>query len=61
MLAKVSGDRGCGIERKLPGPGSMVFSNQLQLLVDSESISVLEGFEGNDFGVCLLRHGGAGV
>ena len=43
MLAKVSGDRGCGIERKLPGPGSMVFSSQLQLLVDSESISILEG------------------
>ena len=39
----------------------MVFSNQLQLLVDSESMSVLEGLEGNDFGVCLLRHGGAGV
>ena len=39
----------------------MVFGNLLQVLVDSASISVLEGFEGNDVGVCLLRHGGAGV
>ena len=61
MLANTSGDRGCGIERKFPGPGSMMFSNLLQLLMDSGSICVLEGFEGNDVGVCLLRHGGAGV